>query len=127
MRLKMDLYRRLSRLTRLEHLDDFTSELVDRFGKIPPQTQRLLKLYKIRILAHQWLIYAIHREENFIVFEFYSRKAVEPLCSRKMGKDGKTLRVADEHSAYLPLDEETANSPPDSEKMLNFVEMLLRS
>ena len=126
MRIKMDLYRRLSRLTRLEHVDDFASELRDRFGKIPSQAQLLLKLYRIRILAHQWLIYAIHRDGDFLVFEYYSRKALEPLEVRTVGKAKKKLRFVDEHSAYLPLDEETANSTPDSEKMLNYVEMLLR-
>ncbi len=126
MRMKMELYRRLSRLTRLELLEDFEKELLDRFGKIPPQTRLLLKLYQIRILAHQWLIYAIHRDGEFIVLEFYSSKALEPLSRRQIGPEKKSLRFVDERTAYLPLDEETANSSPDSGKILNYLEMLLR-
>jgi len=126
MRVKMELYRRLSRLTRPEHVDDFEAELKDRFGKIPPQTQLLLKLYRVRILAHQWLIHAIYRNEEFLVFEFFSKKALEPVAGRRIGPEGKTLRFADDHSAYLPLDEAAQKAGPDSEILLNYVEMLLR-
>ncbi|MBE6427546.1 MAG: transcription-repair coupling factor [Planctomycetaceae bacterium] len=127
MRVKMELYRRLSRLTRLEHVDDFEAELIDRFGKLPHQVQLLLKLYRIRILAHQWLIYAIHRDGEFIVLEFYSAKALQPVANRQIGHPQKSLRFVDEHTAYLPLDEETMNSSPDSGKILNYLEMLLRN
>lgn len=126
MRTKMELYRRLSRLTRPAHVSDFESELIDRFGKLPLQAILLLKLYRVRILAHQWLIHSIHRDGDFLMFEFYSKKALEPLASRPVGSEKKTLRFIDEHSACLPLDEETANSASDSEKLLNYVEMLLR-
>lgn len=126
MRTKMELYRRLSRLTRLEHLDDFEKELLDRFGKIPPQTQLLLQLYRIRILAHQWLVYAIHRNGEFLVLNFYSAKALAPLVHKQIGPQKNSLRFVDERTAYLPLDDETANSSPDSGKILNYLEMLLR-
>lgn len=126
MRVKMELYRRLSRLTRPEHVDDFEAELKDRFGNIPPQAQLLLKLYRVRILAHQWLISAIYRNEDFLVFEFASKKALEPATRHKIGPEQKTLRFADDHTAYLPLDEEAQNAGPDSDILLNYVEMLLR-
>ncbi len=126
MRVKMELYRRLSRLTRLEHLEDFAEELRDRFGPLPPQAQLLLKLYKVRILAHQRMIYAISRDGNFLVFEFHSRKALEMIANRRVGYEEKTLRFADEHSAYLPIDGELLNSASDSEILLNYAEMLLQ-
>ncbi|MBR0190553.1 MAG: transcription-repair coupling factor [Thermoguttaceae bacterium] len=126
MRVKMELYRRLSRLTRLEHVDDFEAELKDRFGKIPPQTQLLLKLYRVRILAHQNLVSAIYRNGEFLVLEFFSKKALESAAKRPIGPEQKTLRFADDHSAYLPLDEAAQNAGPDSEILLNYVEMLLR-
>ncbi|MDO4575398.1 MAG: transcription-repair coupling factor [Planctomycetia bacterium] len=126
MRVKIDLYRRLSRFTRVEHLADFANELKDRFGRIPDPFWRLLLLFRVRILAHHWLIYAIRREENYIVFHFYSKKAIEPLVKRGIGRKKFHLRIADESSAYLPMDEWTAASPPESDKMLKYVEMLLQ-
>ena len=36
------------------------------------------------------------------------------------------LRFVDDHTAYLPLDEDAQKAGPDSEILLNYVEMLLR-
>ncbi|MDO4569304.1 MAG: transcription-repair coupling factor [Planctomycetia bacterium] len=126
MRAKIDLYRQLSRCTRVEHIEELELAMKDRFGPIPPPLARLLQVFRIRIHAHQRLIHTVRRENDFIVLHFYSRKAIEPLALRKIGKMGKSLRIADETSAYLPMDDEVKNSPPDSEKMLNYVELLLR-
>ena len=43
MRLKIDLYRRLARVSNVSELADFRSELVDRFGPPPPLVQHLLE------------------------------------------------------------------------------------
>ncbi|MDO4582650.1 MAG: transcription-repair coupling factor [Planctomycetia bacterium] len=126
MRVKMELYRRLSRFTTLAQIEDFVREMKDRFGRIPAPFWRLLKIYRIRILAHPWLIYAIRREENYLVVHFYSSKAIEPLTRRTVGRKKARLRIADSQSAYLPLDEKTAQSPPDSDFLLKYVELLLR-
>ena len=44
MRLKIDLYRRLGRVTTAEELADFRRELLDRFGPPPPPAEQLLRL-----------------------------------------------------------------------------------
>ena len=48
---KLDFYRRLSKLTDLGELDDLTSELRDRFGRLPEEVERLIAASKIRILG----------------------------------------------------------------------------
>ena len=126
MRTKIDFYRRLSRMTEVQQIRDFADELRDRFGKIPPVFQRLLKIFQIRILAHHLLIYSIHRDGNFVVFRFFSRKAVEPLVHKPGWRDKFRLRIVDDTTAYLPLDEKTAAAPADSAKLLFYVESLLQ-
>ncbi len=54
MRLKIDLYRRLARVTDLEHLSEIAAELVDRFGPRPPEVEHMLALSELRLLAHRW-------------------------------------------------------------------------
>ena len=126
MRAKIDLYRRLTRVVTEADVDDFAAELEDRFGKIPPQVERLLDLAQLRIFAHRRLIYAIRREENYLVFHFYSEKAMEPLRKVEVGRERQKLRIADASSAYLPLDTETLRAGNDSNKMIKYAEMLLR-
>ena len=43
MRLKIDLYRRLARVSQPAELADFRAELIDRFGPPPPVAEHLLE------------------------------------------------------------------------------------
>src|SRR5438128_492910 len=61
-KLKIEVYRRLSRIRRLDRLDDFRRELRDRFGPIPTPVEWLLRLAELRILASHWQIAELHLE-----------------------------------------------------------------
>jgi transcription-repair coupling factor (superfamily II helicase) len=98
-RSKIDLYRRLARLTSESAVDDFASELADRFGPLPLVTAHLVELARLRIWAHRWGLYEIRIENNFVVFGYTSREKLAKLVDRSR----KQLRVADQASAYLPL------------------------
>jgi len=99
MRSKIDLYRRLARLTTEAAVDDFASELADRFGPLPAVATHLLELARLRIWAHRWGIQEIRIENNFVVFGYTSREKLARLVERSRGR----LRIADRESAYLPL------------------------
>ena len=117
-RLKIDLYRRMARITTQEELKEFRSELGDRFGKIPTPTRNLLMLHGLRIDAHGWRVTGIRTEDEFVVLEYSSRKAIDLLNKRR----ARVLRIADGRSAYLPLGK--ADRDPDA--MLARLKSLLR-
>lgn len=48
-KLRIDVYRSLSRASDDEELDNISRELVDRYGKIPLIAQNLIKVYRIRL------------------------------------------------------------------------------
>jgi transcription-repair coupling factor (superfamily II helicase) len=48
---KLELYRRLSKVSDLDELERLTSELQDRFGRLPAEAQRLIAGSRIRILG----------------------------------------------------------------------------
>ena len=48
---RLAAYRRLDRIGSLERLQDFRTELADRYGKLPPPAETLLKVAEIRILV----------------------------------------------------------------------------
>ncbi len=102
MRLKIDLYRRLARVSSAEELLDFRSELVDRFGPPPPLVQHLFDVAEIRIAAHRWRITSIHLEKPFAVLSYASAERIAQLAAAGGGR----LRVVDGRSAYLPLETE---------------------
>jgi transcription-repair coupling factor (superfamily II helicase) len=99
MRSKIDLYRRLARLTSENAVDDFGAELVDRFGPLPVVVQHLLELARLRIWAHDWGVREIRLEDRYAVLGYASHDKLNRLVKRSGGR----LRVADAASAYLPL------------------------
>jgi transcription-repair coupling factor (superfamily II helicase) len=118
MRSKIDLYRRLARLTMEATVDDFASELSDRFGPPPPVVEHLLELARLRIWAHGWGVQEIRLEDRFAVLHYTSREKINRLVKRSQNR----LRVADASSAYLPL----ASGVEDAAAIFADVKSLLR-
>jgi transcription-repair coupling factor (superfamily II helicase) len=106
-RLRIEVYRRLARIRRLERLADFRQELRDRFGATPEPAEWLLRIAELRLLAARWQIAAIHLEgpadgvpgPTYAVLGYRSSRKMRLLADRSQGR----LRIADERSAYLPL------------------------
>ncbi|HID78651.1 MAG TPA: transcription-repair coupling factor [Planctomycetaceae bacterium] len=118
MRLKIDLYRRLARVTDGAELEDFHQELVDRFGPPPEEARRLVQLARLRLAAHGWQIRRIRKENQHLVFGYSSSERIRQLVRRT----GGALRVVDERSAYLRLPERVKGP----EQLLELAESVLR-
>jgi len=119
MRLKIDLYRRLARVSNRSELEDFSAELKDRFGPPPPLLLRLISLRNLRIAAHRWGINSIRMEDGYVVLGYTSARLIEQLAACSLGR----LRVVDGRSAYLPL----GSQIPESDAVIGRIESLLQS
>jgi transcription-repair coupling factor (superfamily II helicase) len=98
-RSKIDLYRRLSRVTSAEQLGQFLDELRDRFGPPPEPVRRMIAREELRIDAALWQIAELYLENRFVVFRYTDRGRIEQLARRSRGQ----LRVIDDSSAYLTM------------------------
>jgi len=125
---KIEVYRRLSRLRRLERLEDFRQELRDRFGPFPEAVDWLLRLAEVRLLAARWQVTSVHLEDQNVKFKtpatnnnqkpksktktleesyrpvdlvlgYRNPRRIERLAKRSEGR----LRIVDATSAYFRL------------------------
>jgi transcription-repair coupling factor (superfamily II helicase) len=119
MRLKIDLYRRLSGITAMDQLEAYRDELMDRFGPPPEPVRRMLSLEELRIDAAIWQIAQIYLEDQYMVFRYTNRARIEQLAKHGNGK----LRIVDNESAYLKLPSEVTT--PDA--LLKTAKSMLRS
>jgi transcription-repair coupling factor (superfamily II helicase) len=105
-KLRVEVYRRLTRVRSLERLAEFRAELRDRFGPIPEPAEWLLRLQDLRIQAQAWKVANIHLEgpqegftgPTYLVLGYRSERKIKLLAQRT-----SDLRVADEKSAYYKL------------------------
>jgi transcription-repair coupling factor (superfamily II helicase) len=100
-RVKVELYRRLSKIRNLEDLNDFRRELIDRFGPLPGHAENLLAEAELRILALCWQIERIHVEDEYAVLTYRSAIQMSKLARLRRGQ----IRVVDDRTAYVPLEE----------------------
>jgi transcription-repair coupling factor (superfamily II helicase) len=104
-RLRIEVYRRLARVRRLERLDDFRTELRDRFGALPERAEWLLRLAEVRLLAARWQVAQVRLEKpsesspTDLVLHYRSARQIKRLAQASGGR----LRVVDENTAYFRL------------------------
>ncbi len=106
-KLKVELYRRLARTRGMDGLNEFRRELIDRFGPLPPPAENLMTEAELRVLAERWQIARIHVEDEYAVLTFRSARRIETLARHHPGQ----IRVVDERTAYVPLDDERKRPP----------------
>lgn len=118
-RTRIDLYRRLARVTTPAELEQFQAELVDRFGELPDEVSQLLRLAELRLDAARWQISAIFVEDSYLVLRFLLPERAGTL-KRILGNQ---LRLADPLNAYVVVPEQVATSG----QSVDFLKSLLRS
>ncbi len=106
-RTKIEIYRRMSSLGSLDELAEFKTELRDRFGPIPTDSDQLMQLREVQIMAAKWTVNDLHIEDDFCVLGYKDGKYIN-LLAKSSDAD---LRVVDTVSAYLPLDSEPEDWP----------------
>jgi transcription-repair coupling factor (superfamily II helicase) len=75
---RMGLYRRLGGLTTQAEVDSFAAELVDRFGKLPPEAEFLLQTISLKLLCRAAGVEKIDAGEKAVVFFFHGNKFARP-------------------------------------------------
>ncbi len=75
---RMHLYRRMSTLrTRIE-IERFAAELIDRFGKLPPEAVTLLRLIRIKSLCKLAGVFRLSGGPKGATVEFYNDEFADP-------------------------------------------------
>jgi transcription-repair coupling factor (superfamily II helicase) len=118
-KLKMEIYRKINRISSNHEVEEIEKELVDRFGQIPHQVKNLLVESEVRIAAQASSIRSLVRANGSIIFQIESLKKAELLFRNAK----KLIRVVDNDEVHLVLPRKRM-SPEDS---VDFLKDLLNS
>jgi len=80
---RIEILRELSELTTLEQHHDTAASLRDRFGRIPPEAERLLRSFRLRLRLDQLSITRLAWQKDCYLIQFADRVALEGLFAGK--------------------------------------------
>ena len=117
MKLKIEIYRKINRLSSKHEIDEMEKELADRFGPIPEYVKNLLMECAIRVAAQASHIISLIRVDGAILLQVESLQKAETLFKNAK----KMLKVVASNELRLTLPRKRM-SPYDT---ANFVQSLL--
>ncbi len=108
---KMDIYRRLARLSDETRVDRLGEEIQDRYGPLPPQVSNLLDLTRIRILAVQNGVEEVRAGRTGLSFFFTGGREPSPFIIHGLmgtGPRGLTFKAVDQLEMKVPVARDVA-------------------
>jgi transcription-repair coupling factor (superfamily II helicase) len=118
-KLRIEVYRRLSRLRDPAKLADFRQELRDRYGPTPEPVEWLLRTTEIRLLCVKWQIAGVHRDNRDLIFSYRNTDRAKQLVVASKGR----MKIVDEKSIYMRLKPE---EPDDAEGLYKLLVSVLK-
>ncbi|HYE48149.1 MAG TPA: transcription-repair coupling factor [Azospirillaceae bacterium] len=100
--IRLSLYRRLADLADRQEIDAFAAELVDRFGKLPPEVENLLRLVEIKRLCKEADVQALDAGPKGAVVGFRNNSFRNPakLVQFIQGQAG-SAKIRPDHKLVL--------------------------
>ena len=91
-KVRLNQYQKLSTIYNLEELKKFNSELEDRFGKLPSQSQDLIKTIELKLLAIKNGFEKLILKNEKMICQFISNKEDKFYSSGEFGKILQTIQ-----------------------------------
>jgi transcription-repair coupling factor (superfamily II helicase) len=92
--LRLSFYKRLATAKSNEQVDRIVEELVDRFGKLPPQAQALVDVHRLRVLSQPYGVQKVDAAPGVISITFKPDAAVEPMAIIGLIQKNKHIKLA---------------------------------
>ncbi len=77
--LRLSFYKKLATAKGTEQIDALLEELVDRFGKLPPQAQNLIDVHRLRVTSQPYGVVKVDAAPTGISITFKKNPPVDPM------------------------------------------------
>ena len=91
---RLSLYKRLATADSTDKIETMLEEIVDRFGKLPPQAQTLFDTHKLRVLAKPYGVLKIDAAPGIINVTFRPNPPIEPMRIIELVQKNKQIKLA---------------------------------
>ena len=77
-----------------DQIDGLLEELVDRFGKLPPQAQTLVDVHRLRVLARPYGVVKVDAAPGIINITFKPKPPIEPIRIIELLQKNRHIKLA---------------------------------
>ncbi|MFW9617472.1 transcription-repair coupling factor [Aquabacterium sp.] len=91
---RLSLYKRLATADSLDKIEKMLEEIVDRFGKLPPQAQALFDTHKLRVQSKPYGVIKIDAAPGIMNITFRPNPPVEPMRIIELVQKNKHIKLA---------------------------------
>ena len=92
--LRLSFYKKLATAHNGDQIDRLTEEIVDRFGKLPPQGQTLIDVHRLRVLAKPYGVAKVDAAPGLISISFKKDAPIEPMRIIELIQKNKHIKLA---------------------------------
>jgi transcription-repair coupling factor (superfamily II helicase) len=92
--LRLSFYKKLATAKNVDQIDRLLEEIVDRFGKLPPQGQTLIDVHRLRVLARPYGVVKVDAAPTVIHITFKPNPPIEPLAIIQLVQKNKHIKLA---------------------------------
>ncbi|MCG2595063.1 transcription-repair coupling factor [Ramlibacter sp. XY19] len=92
--LRLSFYKKLATAKNVDQIDRLLEEIVDRFGKLPPQAQTLVDVHRLRVLARPYGVVKVDAAPTVIHITFKPNPPIEPLAIIQLVQKNKHIKLA---------------------------------
>lgn len=92
--LRLSFYKKLATARTVDQIDRLLEEIVDRFGKLPPQGQTLIDVHRLRVLARPYGVVKVDAAPTVIHITFKPNPPIEPLAIIHLVQKNKHIKLA---------------------------------
>ncbi|MEG0113657.1 MAG: TRCF domain-containing protein, partial [Comamonas sp.] len=92
--LRLSFYKKLATAKNSDQIDNLLEEIVDRFGKLPPQAQTLVDVHRLRVLCEPFGVQKVDAAPGVINITFHPNPPIEPMTIISLIQKNKAIKLA---------------------------------
>ena len=92
--LRLSFYKKLASARTSAQIDALLEEIVDRFGKLPPQAQTLIDVHRLRVLCEPYGVTKVDAAPGVTTVSFKPQPPVDPMAILQLIQKNKHVKLA---------------------------------
>ena len=119
--LRLTFYKKFATAKTSEQIDALLEEIVDRFGKLPPQAQTLIDVHRLRVLSQPYGVTKVDAAPGVTHITFKPQPPIDPMRIIELIQKNKHIKLAGNEKLRIERD------LPDPKARAQMVRDVLRS